>query len=109
VLEAQWVVEFKSAIDFGAGTVVFESGRVFGGDGQYRYEGDYKIDNGHLTGEVEVERFSGAPNSVFGPLDRFKIKVSGRVQSPVMDLYGNLAQSPFTPIVIRCTKKSDLP
>jgi T3SS negative regulator,GrlR len=109
MLEAHWTVEFRSPFDFGAGTVVFENGRLFGGDGQFSYEGNYRVDNGDIHSDVNIEHFSGQPNSVFGLKEKFQIKVSGKVQAPVMELTGHLVEPPFTPISIKCTKKTDLP
>lgn len=110
MLEALWSVEFVSNVQsFGAGVAVLETGRVFGGDSQYYYLGSFKVVNGVLHADLEVTHYFGPPSSIFGPLKKFDLKVSGEPRSPVMDLRGNLVQDPQLKILIRLTKRAELP
>ena len=110
MLEALWSVEFVSTLGrSGGGVVVFETGRVFGGDGQYYYLGNYKVEGEIASGEAEITHYSGQPLSVFGPMEKFRIKVSGKLQAPIMELTGYLVDNPSIKIVMRLTKRADLP
>ena len=66
-IEALWSVEFASTAGLGRGVVVFESGRLFGGDPDYIYTGQYDLKSGGdgFIGEVEVTNYSGSMTSVF--------------------------------------------
>lgn len=110
MLEALWSVEFVSSLGgFGGGVVVFETGRVFGGDGQYYYLGNYKVAGETASGEAEITHYSGQPYSVFGQRKKFRIRVSGKLQEPTMELKGYLVDDPSMEIVMRLTKRADLP
>jgi len=109
MLEALWTIEFGSYEAFGAGVVVFETGRIFGGDNQYYYIGNYDVKNDTVEGEVEVTHYSGPGYSVFGRLQKFHLKLSGKLQEPIMELQGFLIESPDKKIWVRCTKRAELP
>lgn len=110
MLEALWSVEFVSNLQsVGAGVAVFETGRVFGGDSQYYYLGTFRIVGGVIHAELEINHYAGSPSSVFGPLQKFNIKLQGEPTDPVMVLRGHLVQNPALQIYIRLTKRADLP
>jgi len=110
-LEALWTVEFVSDLEVaGAGVVVFETDRVFGGDAQYYYTGIYEVHpDGTVEGEVHVRHYAGAPYSVFGYRKNFSVKVSGKPQTPVMELEGTLIEDPPSRLRIRLTRRAELP
>ncbi len=68
-IEALWTVEFISNLQvFGSGVVVLETGRVFGGDAQYYYLGDFDVKHGEdVSVNVKITHFAGAGYSIFGP------------------------------------------
>ena len=110
MLEALWSVEFVSSLGlFGGGVVVFETGRVFGGDNNYYYLGNYKVEGETASGEAEITRYGQGVLSVFGPKEKFRIKVSGKLQEPIMELKGYLVDDPRMEIVMRLTKRAALP
>lgn len=110
MIEALWSVEFVSNMNFlGAGVVVFETGRVFGGDSQYYYIGDYQIKNGMLEGSIEVTHYSGEPWSIFGILTNFRLNISGQPNKKTFDLRGYLVEDPTKKIQIRLTRRAELP
>ena len=110
MLEALWSVEFVSNTGvFGAGVVVFETGRLFGGDSQYYYVGNYQVKDSKVSATISVNHYSGAPNSVFGARERFSIVVSGDIEDRVMEIYGHLEEEPEMEIAIRLTRRAELP
>lgn len=110
MIEALWSVEFVSNLNvFGSGVVIFETGRIFGGDAQYYYTGTYEMKNGALIGDLDVVHYSGNPWSVFGTLNKFSLRVSGRPKEKTFDVEGSLNQDPSKKILIRLTKRAELP
>jgi len=109
-LEALWTAEFGSNLGWvGAGVVIFETGRIFGGDGAYYYLGKAEVKNDLLEAEIEVTHFAGQPHSIFGSLNNFHLKLSGRFEEPVMELQGHLVANPALAIGVRLTKRAELP
>jgi len=110
MLEALWSVEFVSNVQaLGAGVAVFETGRVFGGDSQYYYLGDFRVVNGVIQADIEVNHYFGPLSSVFGPLKKFNLKLTGQSNTPVMELGGFLVENPQFQIHMRLTKRANLP
>ena len=66
-LEALWALTFGTEQRLGAGVVVFETGRIFGGDGNFYYLGhyDYNTRDQTISGEVAVIRH--APGLLWVP------------------------------------------
>jgi hypothetical protein len=110
MLEALWTVEFVSSMgSYGAGVVVFETNRIFGGDAFYYYLGSVVVKNEIVEADVVVTHHSGPLQSIFGPLNKFHLKLSGRVQTPVMVLQGYLVENPQMKMSARLTWRAELP
>jgi hypothetical protein len=110
-LEALWAVTFGTRQDFGAGVIVFETRRIFGGDSCFYYVGhyDYNTRDHTISGEVEVTRHTpGAPFIVPGR-DGGRFQLNGHVDQPTMILTGHLAEDPQQPIGVHCQHLQDLP
>jgi hypothetical protein len=110
MIEALWTVEFVSTEgNIGAGVVIFETNRIFGGDVGYYYLGEYETKNNKMTAKVKVTHYFGPSSSVFGELKEFTIHLSGDIQVPVMTALGYLEENPKQKMVVRCTRRADLP
>ena len=111
MLEALWSVEFLSTNTQGkgAGVIVLESSRAFGGDSQYFYIGTYQLDRDILKAEVKVTHYAGLPYSVFGPLKELTLKLEGKIAERTFDLNGHRVDQPGMKIIARLTKRADLP
>lgn len=112
MLEALWSVEFNSNLGtIGAGVAVFETGRVLGGDSAFMYVGNYKTDNGMVYSEIHVTKYNniGHMQSIFGPLTSFHIKVSGKADAQSMTLTGTVVEQPQLQIIIKATRRAELP
>ena len=108
--EALWSVEFVSNVQgVGAGVAVFETGRIFGGDSNYFYLGEYRAKDGQIGAEIAVTHYAGPPSSVFGTLKRFNLKLTGNDTYPVMEVRGNVVENSALQIGIRLTWRADLP
>jgi hypothetical protein len=111
MLEALWTIEFVSdSRSYGTGVIIFDTGRVWGGDASYYYIGTGRSDsNGILHAQIQVTHYNGPPSSIFGPLEKFTVRLEGKVEAPVMLLQGVLGENPERKIAIRCTRREELP
>jgi hypothetical protein len=89
MIEALWSVAFSSQQGaFGSGVVVFETGRIFGGDSLYYYLGDYTVTNSTVRGSVNVIHYSGPPMNIFGPVSRMTLQFEGTISGDSMQATG---------------------
>lgn len=111
MLEALWSVEFNSDTTqgYGAGVIVLESSRAFGGDANYFYIGSYALDNGMLKASVKVTHYAGQPHSIFGPAKEFNLALEGKIATDTFELFGYVVEQSGMKIRIRLTKRADLP
>ncbi len=100
-------VKFKSLTGEGTGTVVFIDGRSYGGDFAYYYKGPFQLEGDKLSGKIEVVRHQPG-ESIFGPLDRFHLKLSGTQAAGSFNLQGNVLEHPDQTIRINGKKISEL-
>ena len=80
-LEGLWVVRFTASLT-GAGVVVLETQRLFGGDSGYYWYGDYRTDGGQIVARATIVRHTVIPNAgtIFGDdADRFDITLTGTI------------------------------
>lgn len=113
-LEALWTVEFASLEEgnqsnMGAGVVIFETERIFGGDNQFYYVGKYEVSNGIIESQVQVINYTGESHSIFGKLDEFKLSIKGKVEIPRMSLSGFVVDDPSKKALILWQKRVELP
>jgi T3SS negative regulator,GrlR len=87
MLEGLWTIEFVSnAVTYGAGVVVLEYRRIKGSDSSYYYLGKFSVEDKVVKAEIEVTHYIGPPHSIFALSHRFKLKLSGNPETPVMEL-----------------------
>ncbi len=106
-----WAAEFISNVNIsGSGIAVFDAGRIFGGDSNYYYLGNFNINNaGFIKAVVKVTHFAGQPYSIFGNRKEFSLSLSGEFNSPVMELGGFIIGEPKLKMLLRLTSKAELP
>lgn len=110
-LQGLWTVEFVSNFGtLGYGVAVFVSNRILGGDNQYFYVGDVSVsaENMSATADIKVTLFNKVFGSIFGDIDTFNLKVSGKIEEPKIELKGYMIENPNLKITIKCSKRSDL-
>jgi len=111
MLEALWSVEFLSGTTLrqGAGVIVLETSRAFGGDSSYFYVGGYQLIHDTLKADVKVTHYFGPTISVFGPRQQFTLKLEGKIAEHTFSLHGYLVEQPELKITVQLTKRADLP
>jgi hypothetical protein len=113
-IEALWTVNFATAAGVGNGIAIFETGRIFGGDANYFWVGDYGIQNGRITANLNVSNYSGVPYSVFGQLMNLRLRLEAALPPTTgpghtMEARGHLEGNPNQVIVMMLTYRSPLP
>lgn len=109
MIEALWSLEFVAANgNDGGGVVIFESGRIFGGDSSYYYVGSYEISGSKLTANVVVNHYFGDVNNVFGPYKKVTLELAGQVEQDQFIVQG-VAKEPASNAKVRLTRRSELP
>lgn len=111
MLEALWSVEFQSSFGLGGcGVVVFETGRVFGGDSTMIYVGSFKVENGVIHSNINIKKYANVPGmvSVVGFND-FNLEVTGTPAQNEMLLSGYVVEDPSRKITIKAVRRAELP
>ena len=110
MVEALWSVLFMSGLQsVGAGVVVLETGRIFGGDSNYYYVGSYMLSGSTINAKIEVVHFFGPQSTVLGPVDRLDLVLEGRVENNQMRLVGAMPGSSQVQIAMQLNRLHKLP
>ena len=78
-IEALWTIQFDTGNGWiNGGVVIFETGRVFGGDSQYFYTGTYQNHGDQISGEARIRHYHGPLSTAFGTNDKdFMVRLEG--------------------------------
>jgi hypothetical protein len=109
-IEAMWTAQFQSNKGiFGAGIVVLETARAFGGDSQYYYVGDYRVDGDQISVSLTVIHYANDIDSIFGPLQKFTVALKGELNEREMNLKGQANQDEALQIQLIMRRVAELP
>jgi T3SS negative regulator,GrlR len=80
-MDGFWTAEFGSSAGiFGGGVVLFQAGKVMGGDGGYFYLGEYKLHGKEFEATIVVSPFIEGYTSVFNTAgQKFTLDLVGSV------------------------------
>jgi hypothetical protein len=110
MIEALWAVVFSSQVGtLATGVAVFESQRIFGGDGTFFYPGDYAVSGTTISGKVEVTHYSGRPMSVLGPTQKLTLEFEGQIAGNTIRGDGVTLGEPQQRLTITCHRLARLP
>jgi hypothetical protein len=110
-VDALWTLEFR--VDRGwrhGGIVVFESGRVFGGDRQYYYLGSFSVRGDEVQGTAQITHHSGPVLTAWGSNARdFSVEFRGKREGDMIlgEMWRNVA--PGMRQSIRLIRRAPLP
>lgn len=112
MLEAMYGIEFVSAYDAGYGVVIFETGRIYGGDSSFVYIGSYHFDNGLLKATVKVTNDRHLLQSIVG-LDQFTVTAEANLGSNATStefiMRGEVLENPALKVAVKFTRRAELP
>lgn len=93
----------------GAGIAVLDGTTLHGGGFDYLYKGTYRVaDNEMVSATVDLENYTGKPNSILGLLRSYRLTLSGVVAPPGFTLSGQVEGQPQLMIRIEFTKIGEL-
>lgn len=111
-IEGLWTIVFSGKFGAGAGVVVFETGRIFGGDTSMYYIGDYEVNNGSLSGNIRVRIHAQVPGMrpVTG-IDDFTAILTAAKVGETMQVMCDVTEPPGTGLKIQAKlhKIAELP
>ena len=111
-IEALWSLEFKTSDNYeGAGIVVFDTGRILGGDSAFIFVGNYEVSQGVVKGEVNVSRYSDKSGlvSAFPGLNDFNLVISGDFDPRKMTLHGQVKEDASRHVTLTCVRRAEFP
>jgi hypothetical protein len=117
-VEALWVAYFGDATlptiipgYSNAGTVVLETGRLFGGDFAYYYVGSYRLEgDNRFMARATITHFNGPLTDAFNlGLPSFEIAIEGTVSEREIKAQMFLAADPTRSLPLRLERKAELP
>lgn len=116
-VEALWSVEFISSDNiFGTGIAVLE--KILGGDNQYLYIGDYRVENDAFSAHIAITHYAGVGSPAFRDRGkRFSLVLFGTLADQTFDaegheiLYagGHIDGALQGKISMRLTRRAELP
>ena len=93
----------------GSGIAIFSGGTVYGGDSAFYYRGKFRLDDKkQISATIEVFKHTDILNSVFGPLNSFKLILNGVESSQGFTLSGPREGQPTNLITIALKRVDDL-
>ena len=93
---------------FGDGVAVFDNGNIHGGDNRYLYRGHYTVEGNSVTAKIQVSYYRGKFQSLFGPVDKFELTLSGDAGEDRFKMSGHIFGWSERQITIEGQKQADL-
>jgi hypothetical protein len=112
MLEAMYGVEFASnSNDGGYGVVVFETGRVLGGDSSFVFVGSYELEGGLVKANIKCTNDRDILPSIFGDIKEFDLVLEGTPDPEHKEfiLQGFMVENPSMKIDVKLTRRAELP
>ncbi len=110
MIEALYGVEFVSNMNSaGYGVVVFETGRILGGDSSFVFIGNYEVKSNVLHAKVKCTNDRGVLPSIFGNIKEFNLELEGTPNRNEFILQGHMLEDQTKKISIKLTRRAELP
>jgi T3SS negative regulator,GrlR len=109
MVEGFWLLQFEALQGNGAGVVVFVKGKVFGGDNQTTYVGDYHEEGGTLSARVFIHNYVPGVASIIGVEGDYLLDVKGTVEGDVISAVGTAVEHPVAGMALKLIKLEDIP
>ena len=109
-IQALWTIDFVSIADAGPGVLVFQNGRIFGGDAQYYYLGRYEFEVKLLWARVHAHHYAGTHYSIFGPRSNLTLELFGNIrQDGTLFCSGTVVEAPEMGLDVIFERQAALP
>jgi hypothetical protein len=102
-------VFFSNKNKGGCGVAIFTGNAIHGGDASHYYRGKYSLhEKNRISATIDVVKYSTLHDSIFGPLDRFRLILNGIVDDQGFDLSSPMEGRPDLMITISLRKMDEL-
>ena len=103
-----WTVVFQTANGSSGGVAVLEGGKIFGGDSQFYYIGEYQLSSDRmLRGRVGVHALFSHSVTVFGmPARYFELNFSGTLEDSAADLSATVSGMPGAQMKMKLVRRA---
>jgi hypothetical protein len=109
-IDALWTIQFEVAGEWRTGgVVVFERGRVMGGDSHYYYFGRYAEQENLIKGEARIVHYNGPLATGFGNSPDFTVVIECRRNGAVITGSIHKPGNESAKLPIRCVRREMLP
>ena len=112
MIEAIWTLEFvEGDKSTGAGVLIFDDGRVYGGDSHFYTIGRYAVNGGRvcLRTTLHPYRDEAPQGSIVRGRKEFDLEIAGQVHSEQMVLSGAIVGEPGRPLTAVAKRRHEIP
>jgi len=110
MLEAMYGIEFESNMNSGGyGIVIFETGRILGGDSSFVFIGSYEVKNEIVYADVKCTNDRNSLESIFGDVKEFTLRLEGKPEYNEFIIQGYMVENPEMKIGVKLTRRAELP
>ncbi len=109
-LEGFWTGKFVlGSVEVGV-VVVLESGKIYGGDGNFYYTGWYEENGeGKLEATAVITHFHGPNTTIFGrPAKQYSVSIKGQLANEVIDAKFSLIDNPSVFLPMKLLRRKSL-
>jgi hypothetical protein len=108
-IDALWTIQFEVAGEWrSGGVVIFDHGRLVGGDSHYYYFGRYDETGAQVKGEARIIHHSGPSATGFGDSPDFVVVLSGRITGDVINGQIHKPGNEGARLLLRCVRRQNL-
>ncbi len=107
-MDGLWTAEFGSSVGiFGGGVVVFQDGKLLGGDGGYFYTGEYTLEGDTFNAQLKAAPFIENYESIFRTVgsDLSLVLVGTLLDEKHAVAQGNPSGAPLLKFGVKLTKR----
>lgn len=109
-VEGVWTTEVYGPFGWdNRGILVFEKGRILGGDNRQYTAGQYSVSNDDFRADLKVHYY-GPPRTVYGQSsEQFETRLVGKILDGTIEGKVGRPDHPQFDLQVRLTKRMDLP
>jgi hypothetical protein len=109
MVDGFYLMQLESVEGTGGGVIVLTKGHVFGGDTGFYYAGKYELQAELLRARVTVRKFLPGVVSIFGIEGDYDVELTATVSGSVINGKAVIPGHPEAGLIVRLTKRSELP